>query len=95
MPIMRKSAWAKLTMFITPQIIVRPTAIREYMQPMSRPFMSCASSCSDIVGPSRNVGGGGSRLRLPSPAKRYFRVFQAGNGQITSAAADSNGHTVT
>ena len=41
MPIIRKSAWAKLTMFMTPQISVSPMAIREYMQPMSRPFMSC------------------------------------------------------
>ena len=51
MPIIRKSAWAKLTMFITPQISVNPMAIREYMQPMSRPFTSWEISCSDIVAP--------------------------------------------
>src|SRR5665647_852936 len=77
MPIMRKSAWAKLTMFITPQIRVRPTAIREYMKPMSRPFMSCASSCSDMVGPSRNVGGGGIPPATP-PRETLLPRFPGG-----------------
>jgi hypothetical protein len=39
---------------------VRPMAIREYMKPMSRPFMSCTTSCSDIAAPSRIVCGGGA-----------------------------------
>ena len=44
----RKSPWAKLTMFITPQMSVSPIAMSAYTQPMSSPLTSCWRSCSTM-----------------------------------------------
>ena len=52
MPTIKKSPWAKLTIFITPQISVRPMAIREYINPINSPLTTCCNSCSGICSPS-------------------------------------------
>ena len=66
MPIMRKSPWAKLTMFMTPQIRVSPMAISEYTKPISRPLTSC---CNQLFGHglplSRKLAGGGAARSAP------------------------------
>ena len=41
MPSIRKSPWAKFTMFMTPQMSVSPMATSEYTKPISKPSASC------------------------------------------------------
>ena len=94
MPIIRKSPWAKLMTFMTPQMRVRPMATSAYTDPIKRLLTICCISWS-VIGPPLGNAGRGRGPGGPSRSRRgYFLDFQAGKGQTTSLAADSNGQTV-
>src|SRR5574337_1808444 len=67
-PSIRKSPWAKLMMFITPQMRVSPMATREYTDPISRLFTICCISWSAIMSPfAPPLGGGAEPAPPPGP----------------------------